>query len=561
MTSENALIVFVVLVFLVFLVVAIGVQVFFLLSLHRALERCAPENRELEPGKVWLCFIPFFNLVWIFIVVSRVSRSLSREFQARHALSGGDCGRAVGLAYCILAVTSIIPYLGILTGLAGFVCWIVYWVKIAGYSRTLAQAGPLPGGGPVPAEEAHPPVEEPFNPGRAWLVLAILVFAWYGHIFQSGGPSMFQKALQDQFSISNQQLGWLFMAHSYGLIAGYVLMTIITALWGTRWSLVVALAGASLAAAGTSLASGAGGLIVARVLLGLFGGALLPAAIQSMREYFHSQLRPLVIGLLLALIELAWLIPHYLGTTISQAMSWRTMYVVSAVPTAIAAVLCGLVWQPRQPSRVSSSVSSVAIVSVVMVGLGVLLVAPFYAFTTSELPYFISRDFGSTQTDLWPIGQGAGAFGAFLAGLLAWVMMRSGVSAWKSRAVLFVVFGALFPLAILGIGLTRTWTVIVVLAVVAVAYDGWGTLFYSAVADTLPARGVVIGAAVGELMSGLVWTFIFTLSFSLVGQHGFRFVFGIWAAVAVVGLLSVALLAWLVRPKQAALPAAANAGA
>jgi hypothetical protein len=46
-------------------------------------------------------------------------------------------GKGIGLAMSILAVTSIIPVIGIVTGLAGVVCWIVYWVKISEYARLL----------------------------------------------------------------------------------------------------------------------------------------------------------------------------------------------------------------------------------------------------------------------------------------------------------------------------------------------------------------------------------------------------------------------------------------
>ena len=38
---------------------------------------------------------------------------------------------------CILTVCSVIPFLGILTGMAAMVCWIIYWVKIFGYSGAL----------------------------------------------------------------------------------------------------------------------------------------------------------------------------------------------------------------------------------------------------------------------------------------------------------------------------------------------------------------------------------------------------------------------------------------
>jgi len=38
---------------------------------------------------------------------------------------------------CILAACGVIPFLGILTGLAGFICWIMYWMKIHDYSEKL----------------------------------------------------------------------------------------------------------------------------------------------------------------------------------------------------------------------------------------------------------------------------------------------------------------------------------------------------------------------------------------------------------------------------------------
>jgi hypothetical protein len=111
--------------------------VFFLLTLHKALSRCAPESRTMDTGQVWLMFIPLFNLVWQFIVISRVSSSLGNEFRRRNIPAEAQPAKAVGLASCILFVTSFIPILGLFTGIGAFVCWIIYWVKIAGYSAQL----------------------------------------------------------------------------------------------------------------------------------------------------------------------------------------------------------------------------------------------------------------------------------------------------------------------------------------------------------------------------------------------------------------------------------------
>lgn len=115
--------------------------IFYTLTLQRALSRCAPETRAMEPGLVWLLYIPVFNLIWSFIVVNRISTSLRAEFQ-RRGIAGVDTGRELGLAMSILACLGIIPIVGILAALAGIVCWIMYWAKIAGLSGQLVLPAP-----------------------------------------------------------------------------------------------------------------------------------------------------------------------------------------------------------------------------------------------------------------------------------------------------------------------------------------------------------------------------------------------------------------------------------
>ncbi len=132
--------------FPLFMLIGFGIlllpMIFFLLTMQRALNRCAPQNRTISPGQVWLTLIPFFNLVWVFFLVVRMSSSLGNEFRARNIPADAEPGKALGLAWAVLMVSVLLPGLGVLTGLAGIVCWIIYWVKIADYSRKLeAPAG------------------------------------------------------------------------------------------------------------------------------------------------------------------------------------------------------------------------------------------------------------------------------------------------------------------------------------------------------------------------------------------------------------------------------------
>jgi hypothetical protein len=117
--------------------------VFYCLSLQKALNRCAPECRAMNPGMVWLMFIPLFNMVWHFFVVMNVAKSLGCEFQKRGIAEDPKPGQQLGMIMCILICCGIIPFLGILCSLGGLVCWILYWLKIAGYSNRIA-APPAP---------------------------------------------------------------------------------------------------------------------------------------------------------------------------------------------------------------------------------------------------------------------------------------------------------------------------------------------------------------------------------------------------------------------------------
>jgi len=113
--------------------------IFFLLTLQKALSRCEPGSRTMVPGQVWLCLVPVFNLIWTFFVVNAISDSLHREFTRRGMAEEPQPGRSLGMALAILAVISVVPILGFVTGVAALVCWILYWIKIAGYSEKIAQ--------------------------------------------------------------------------------------------------------------------------------------------------------------------------------------------------------------------------------------------------------------------------------------------------------------------------------------------------------------------------------------------------------------------------------------
>ena len=167
---------FIGLFFVIWAAVLIVPTIFFILTQQRALSKCAPMNQSMSPGLVWLQIIPFFNFIWQFFVVSALANSLGREFRARGIQEEERPGQGVGLAMCITRVCVIIPILGIISLIASVVLWIIYWVKIAEFSRKLDFA---PGTGYGALSYNAPSQQAPYQSG----------YSSYGQVGSAPAPS------------------------------------------------------------------------------------------------------------------------------------------------------------------------------------------------------------------------------------------------------------------------------------------------------------------------------------------------------------------------------------
>ena len=128
-------------IFLVGALIAYLPAIFFLLSMQKALARVEPERRTMNPPMVWLSLIPLFNIVWNFLIVSAVSKSLGAELTARNIPHENEPGKTIGLVWAGLWAACHLPGLNILLCVPAFILWIIYWVKIAGFSGMIADPG------------------------------------------------------------------------------------------------------------------------------------------------------------------------------------------------------------------------------------------------------------------------------------------------------------------------------------------------------------------------------------------------------------------------------------
>lgn len=114
----------------VLFVVAIVINILFLLALSKCLAQCSPRNRTMEPGQVWLNLIPLFGIVWMFITIIRISESLQNEYHARRLRPDDpEFGKMTGILYMVLSLIGCGPI--------GLIFFIMYWVKIAKFKNEL----------------------------------------------------------------------------------------------------------------------------------------------------------------------------------------------------------------------------------------------------------------------------------------------------------------------------------------------------------------------------------------------------------------------------------------
>lgn len=117
---------------------SIALAIMYLLTLQNTLKLVSQHNRKMAPGEVWLVFIPLFGIVWNFIMIGKIADSLRAEFDERNIVVPEQRpGHGIGIASASLNVAGIVPGIGPLLSLAGMVCWIIYWVKIAEFKKML----------------------------------------------------------------------------------------------------------------------------------------------------------------------------------------------------------------------------------------------------------------------------------------------------------------------------------------------------------------------------------------------------------------------------------------
>lgn len=126
---------FQVLFLLFFIVLAFVPFIFLLITLQKTMNVISVENRKMPPSNVWLMLIPLFNIVWQFIMVSKIAESVTEEcIKLNIHTKESKPTYNSGLTWNICNLIAFIPIIG---GLAALLTFILYWVKVNEYKNLM----------------------------------------------------------------------------------------------------------------------------------------------------------------------------------------------------------------------------------------------------------------------------------------------------------------------------------------------------------------------------------------------------------------------------------------
>ena len=99
------------------------------IMLYRYWKLIQDGHARCTPGTaVGFLFIPFFNLYWVFRAIHGLALDMN-QYCGQRGIATRGIPEGLALAMCILVIVSIIPYLGLIAGLANMVIIPMLWYR------------------------------------------------------------------------------------------------------------------------------------------------------------------------------------------------------------------------------------------------------------------------------------------------------------------------------------------------------------------------------------------------------------------------------------------------
>jgi len=125
---------------LAFFAVMLVVQIFFILSVNETIRAVKTEQSGASEVMAWLMLIPIVGYVFAIITVVKLAADYKYYVQ-KHQLSdlyNNDGGQLKGLIAFIASLCGVIPGIGFIAAIVGFVFFVLYWIELGNLRTSIA---------------------------------------------------------------------------------------------------------------------------------------------------------------------------------------------------------------------------------------------------------------------------------------------------------------------------------------------------------------------------------------------------------------------------------------
>ena len=113
------------------------IMIFFCMSMYNAMQQVPADKQQFPGWLIWLFLIPLVSIVmqWIMLPFGLPNSFKAVVGDNEAALLQIKTIHGLGLALVILITITLLPFLGLITGIPTLVLWIIYWVKVVKFKK------------------------------------------------------------------------------------------------------------------------------------------------------------------------------------------------------------------------------------------------------------------------------------------------------------------------------------------------------------------------------------------------------------------------------------------
>jgi putative MFS transporter len=179
-------------------------------------------------------------------------------------------------------------------------------------------------------------------------LLGVAGLGWMFDAMDVGMLSFIIAALQKDWNLSVEQMGWIGSVNSIGMAAGALLFGLLADRIGRKNVFIITLLLFSIGSGLSALTTTLTAFLVLRFLIGMGLGGELPVASTLVSESVPAQERGKVVVLLESFWAVGWLLAALISYFIIPAYGWQTALLLAAIPALYALYLrWGLPDSPR----------------------------------------------------------------------------------------------------------------------------------------------------------------------------------------------------------------------